>query len=140
MMISKIIKNELVMLIPRVIILDSIIYVISIFFMGINYSMALGLILGTAAMFAYFISIGISVENVILRYKLTKNEKKTKTIMFSNYLIRYLIIGLAIYLSFSLKFGFLFNTFGVVIPLFYPKLIYFMQSILNKKERGNENG
>ncbi len=136
-MVSKTIKNELIMLLPKVIMLDITVYLLSIFFWKLNYSVALGLVLGTIVMYINLILIGISTENAIFRYKMTANEKKAKTTMLANYFLRYLLIGLAVYLSFSLKFSFLFNTFGVVIPLFYPKLIYVAQSIFIKKRKGD---
>ena len=137
MLLSKMIKDELIMLLPRVLIFDGIVYLISLIFLGINYDMALGLFLGTIVMFSNFTLVGISTENSVIRYKITKSVKKAKITMLSYYFLRYIIVGLAVYISFSLKFGFLFNTFGVVIPLIYPKLIYVLQSIFYKKRKGD---
>ena len=133
-MISKMIKNELIYLTPWIFIFDAAAYLISLIFLGLNYSMALGLILGTAVLYINLIQLGVSSENVVDRYNLNKDVKNSKRYMFSNYLLRYLIIGIAVYISLSVKLGFLFNTAGVVLPLIYPKLIYLIKSLYDRKE------
>ena len=133
-MISKMIKNELISLTPLIFIFDAAAYLISLIFLGLNYSMALGLILGTAVLYINLIQLGVSSENVVDRYNLNKDVKSSKRYMFSNYLLRYLIIGIAVYISLSVKLGFLFNTAGVVLPLIYPKLIYLIKSLYDRKE------
>lgn len=133
-MISKMIKNELIYLTPWIFIFDAAAYLISLIFLGLNYSMALGLILGTAVLYINLIQLGVSSENVVDRYNLNKDIKSSKRYMFSNYLLRYLIIGIAVYISLSVKLGFLFNTAGVVLPLIYPKLIYLIKSLYDRKE------
>ena len=133
-MISKMIKNELISLTPLIFIFDAAAYLISLIFLGLNYSMALGLILGTAVLYINLIQLGISSENVVDRYNINKDVKSSKRYMFSNYLLRYLIIGIAVYISLSVKLGFLFNTAGVVLPLIYPKLIYLIKSLYDRKE------
>ena len=133
-MISKMIKNELISLTPLIFIFDAVAYLISLIFLGLNYSMALGLILGTAVLYINLIQLGISSENVVDRYNINKDVKSSKRYMFSNYLLRYLIIGIAVYISLSVKLGFLFNTAGVVLPLIYPKLIYLIKSLYDRKE------
>ena len=133
-MISKMIKNELISLTPWIFIFDAAVYLISLIFLGLNYSMALGLILGTAVLYINLIQLGVSSENVVDRYNINKDVKSSKRYMFSNYLLRYLIIGIAVYISLSVKLGFLFNTVGVVLPLIYPKLIYLIKSLYDRKE------
>ena len=133
-MISKMIKNELIYLTPWIFIFDAATYLISLIFLGLNYSMALGLILGTAVLYINLIQLGVSSENVVDRYNRNKDIKSSKRYMFSNYLLRYLIIGIAVYISLSVKLGFLFNTAGVVLPLIYPKLIYLIKSLYDRKE------
>ena len=133
-MISKMIKNELISLTPLIFIFDAAAYLISLIFLGLNYSMALGLILGTAVLYINLIQLGVSSENVVDRYNFNKDVKSSKRYMFSNYLLRYLIIGIAVYISLSVKLGFLFNTAGVVLPLIYPKLIYLIKSLYDRKE------
>lgn len=135
-MIQKSIKNELVMLLPRVLILDAAIYGVSLIFLGLNYTMLLGLLLGTAVLYLYLFLLAWFTEETVLRYKISGSEKSAKGFMFLGYLLRYFVVGAAIYISFTVKFGFLFNTFGVVIPLVYPKLIYYIQSISKPKRKG----
>lgn len=127
-MISKMIKSELLYLTPCIIIFDILAFAISIPLIGFTYSMAFGLLLGTVVLYINLIQLGISTENAVNRYEINKSEKNSKAYMFANFLIRYLVIGLAIYLSFSSKLGHLFNTVGVVLPLFYPRLIYLIKS------------
>ena len=132
-MSNKLIRNELIKLLPMVLLLDLTLYAISVIFIGISYSMALGLLLGTAVLLINLYLLANSSERALLRYKTTNSEKSAKRAMFQGYLLRYLVVGLALYVSVSVKFGFLFNTIGVIVPMVYPKLIYFIQGLTNKK-------
>lgn len=132
-MISKIVKKELIMILPYAVFFNAIVYVISVFFIGLNYSMALGLLTGSVVLYINLILLGISTENSINRYRLNRNIKNSKMYMFGNYIIRYIVVGIAIYVSYSVNSGVLINTVGVVIPLIYPKLVYIIKSIRCRK-------
>lgn len=134
------IKKEILMLLPRVAILDGLVYICSLFFMGLNLSMALGLLLGSGVMLLDFALLGMASEESLRRGLLFYNArepgkaiKKSKFHMVSNYIVRYLFMGLAIFLAF--RFSFLFNLIGVVLPLFFPKVIYILQAAFQKRGR-----
>lgn len=133
-MISNMIKTELRSVIPFVIVFDVIVYLISFLFLGLNYSMLLGLLVGSALMLFNFIALGMSTERIVTRYKITGNAKASKRAVYTNYILRLFIIGIVIYLTTIDNVSFLFNIFGVFIPLFYPKLIYLLKSFKSRKE------
>lgn len=101
--------------------LDLIVYGISLIFLGINFSMVTGLLLGNIIL---FINLSHLYKSIL---KITAYGGKSKNPMMSGYLIRSFIVctGLAV----SLKCGWI-NTIGTVLPVFYPKLIYTFYSIV----------
>lgn len=137
------IKKELLMLLPWVGVMDGLIYICSLFFLGFNLSMVLGLLLGSGVMLLDFVLLGMATEESLQRGLMMyqagigdKGVKKSKFHMVSNYFLRYLLMGLAIFLGF--KFGGVFNVFGVVLPLFFPKIIYVLQAAFQKRGRRNK--
>lgn len=135
-MISKIVKAELKSLIPWVAALDLIVYGVSIIFINFTLSMLIGLALGTIVLYVDLIMIAISNEDAIRSFKFSKSESKSRNHAIARYIVRYIIIGVAIVITFLPKLSNWINTFGVVIPLFYPKLIYIIQGFTSKKKGG----
>ncbi len=136
------IKNEILMLVPFAVFFDFIVYIVSAAFVGFTLRMALGLLLGTLVLFANLYLLGTFSGNAVRRYLAGRSEKNAKAHMLSGYLLRYLIIAAAFVLSF--RFKSCLSVFGVAIPLFYPKLIYFIKGIfpsfLTFKRKGDKNG
>ncbi len=118
-------RNELKFIGIRSVFLNISAYLISFLFIGVNISMLLGLVLGTAVMFIYLVMLYNSVEkSVVLQ------EKKAKNKMMRGYLLRLLVIGVAVVLSFKVS---IINPVGVLLPLFYPKIIYVGGAIFKRK-------
>lgn len=130
--------RELRLLLPWSLALDVLCYLGSLFFVGPTVSMALGLLLGTAVMTVNFILLANSLEDAVRRYRHAPSGKSVKYFAMRNYLLRYLIAGAALALSFVVNLKPWLNPVGVALPLVYPKLIYMIYSLavepcLNKK-------
>lgn len=136
------IKNEILMLVPFAVFFDFIIYFVSVPFAGFTVNMALGLLLGTVVLFVNLYLLGTFSQNAVMRYLAGRGEKGAKAHMLSGYFLRYLIIGAAFVISF--RFKSCLSVWGVAIPLFYPKLIYFIKGIfpdfLTFNRKGDKNG
>ncbi len=122
---NDILRNELKFIGIRSVFLNISAYLISFLFIGVNISMLLGLVLGTAVMFIYLVMLYNSVEKSIVL-----QEKKAKNKMMRGYLFRLLVIGAAVVLSFNVS---IINPVGVLLPLFYPKIIYVGGAIFKRK-------
>lgn len=106
-------------------ILNVIIFVISLI-LKMNISVLVGLILGTGILFINLNLLRHDIDNAI---KYGNNKVR----LMCGYLLRYFLIGCAFYFATKVK---IINPFGVIIPLFYPRVLYTLGSIIkNKKER-----
>lgn len=114
-------KNELKFILLCAAALDLIVYGISVFFIGISISAAVGLILGNIIM---IFNLWHLYKSII---KLTSLGGGDKNPMMGGYLLRSLAVCAGILISF--KFDWI-NTVCTVLPLFYPKLIYTLHSII----------
>lgn len=133
-MVSKPIREELRYLFPRTLIADAAVYLISLIFVGFNYDVILGLLLGTALLFLNLLMLGISTDNIIRRYSDKNNFSGGKSKAVVNYVLRYLVVFSIIAMVILVNLSWLFNIAAVIIPLFYPKLIYLIKSIISRKE------
>lgn len=95
--------------------LDAAAFLISLFFMGINISFAAGLVLGNAALFLNLWHLNRSVKKIAFSGGRGRNP------MMGGYLFRSLITCITVLISFRFDF---INTIGVLLPFFYPKVIY----------------
>ena len=107
------INEQLRFLLPKAMLADLLIFVAALPFYGLNIQIPLGLLLGTAAMTANIILLGMSSERAVER----GTAKSAKRYMFSFYLIRLTVMGAALVLGFRSD---LFNSVCTFIPLLYP--------------------
>lgn len=129
---SSMIRRELKMLLPRMLLLDVLAYGISIFFLGFRLPMAIGLLIGTVGEAVSLILLGNAVEA-----SLRKSPKQAKLSMTISYAGRAILAaGVIAYAYVSRD---IINPVGAALPFFFPKLIYFIQSI-SPKERRDRNG
>lgn len=101
--------------------LNLIVYGISIIITGINISILAGLVLGTAIL---IINMSHLHKSII---RITTIGGRGKNPMMNGYLFRSLIACIGIFISFKIDF---INVLGTVLPLFYPKVIYTVHSIV----------
>jgi hypothetical protein len=76
-------------------------------------------------MFIYLAMLYSSIEKSVVL-----PEKNAKNKMMRGYLLRLLVIGVAVVLSFNVS---IINPVGVLLPLFYPKIIYVGGAIFKRK-------
>lgn len=124
-MFSEMICRELKFLLPRALILDAVIYIISLPVYGLCKEVPLGLLVGTAVMLLNFIILGLSSERAVER-----PLRAAKAYMFGSYMLRLLITGV-LFLS-GIKCSSL-NLIACAIPQLFPKMAYTLHAALNKK-------
>lgn len=122
--LSKMVNNELDMLLPRTLVIDLVIYLATLPFYGFTAEIPAGLALGTLAMLVNITLLGYASEHTVER-----PLKQAKRYMFSFYLIRMTIMGAAIVAGFKLPWT---NPAAVCLPLFYPKVIYTVRALRKK--------
>lgn len=130
---SKMIKNELLSILPFALGFDVLVYIVSLFFKGLNYDMATGLLIGTALMLGNLLLLGNASESALYMFTLDGNVTRAKRKMAASYAIRSLILAAVFYAS--VKLGFI-DTLGVMIPFLYPKPIYMIKSFISDKREG----
>ncbi|MGN0605570.1 MAG: ATP synthase subunit I [Oscillospiraceae bacterium] len=98
-----------------------------IFFLitGVNISVPIGLLLGTVLMFIYLILLYKSIE-----VSLSGRESSAKLKMNIGYFLRLAVIG--IFFVASLQTDYI-NSVAVLIPIFYPKIIYVGGALFKRK-------
>ena len=113
--LSKMICRELKFLVPRALVFDGIVYIISLPVYGLCAEVPLGLLAGTAVMLLNFIILGLSSERAV-----EKTLRGAKSYMFGSYMIR-LAITLLFYAGIAVP---QINLLAAAIPQLYPKLAY----------------
>ncbi len=122
--LSKMVRSELNMLLPRSLVLDLAVYLATLPLYGFGAQIPLGLALGTAAMTLNITLLGYASEHAVER-----PVKQAKRYMFSFYLLRMCVMGAAIVAGFKIS---LFEPVTVCLPLFYPKVIYTVRALRKK--------
>ena len=122
---SEMINKELKFLLPRALILDVVIYIISLPVYGLCKEVPLGLLAGTAVMLINFIILGLSAERAVER-----SVRGAKAYMFGSYMLRLAITGVWFYAG--IKYDTL-NLIACALPQLFPKMAYTLHAALNKK-------
>lgn len=117
--------RELKFLLPRALVLDFAVYLISLPVYGLCMEVPLGLLAGTAVMLFNFIILGLSSERAVER-----PLASAKGYMFGSYMIRLLITGLLFFAGIKCPS---LNLVAAAIPQLYPKLAYTAHAALKKK-------
>lgn len=113
-------EEELRKLIKYAVILDIIAYFVSTLYLGFTLEFFYSLAVGTAA----YIATLFSLRDSILRMSV-RGTKNARRIMAVGYSLRMLIVSAAIFLGLTMPF---LNIVGVVLPLFYTKIIMYSKS------------
>ena len=122
---SEMIRRELKFLLPRAVIFDCVIYLISLPVYKFCWEIPLGLLAGTAVMLLNFIILGLSAERAVER-----PLSWAKGIMFGSYMLRLLITGVLFVAGLKLP---QMNLLAAAIPQLYPKLAYTLDAMVKKK-------
>ncbi|MDE5742105.1 MAG: ATP synthase subunit I, partial [Oscillospiraceae bacterium] len=123
--LSEMICRELKFLIPRALVFDGIIYIISLPVYKLCAEVPLGLLAGTAVMLLNFIILGLSSERAV-----EKPLSMAKGYMFGSYMIRLAITGLLFYTGIAVP---QINLLAAAIPQLYPKLAYTIHAAVKRK-------
>ncbi len=118
-------KSELKFIGKYSLVLNIVAYLVSLAVVGLNISMLLGLLIGTVVEFVYLIMLYKSIEKSV-----GLNEKSAQSKMMGGYLLRLLVIGVAMVTAFKVS---CINPVGVFLPVFYPKIIYVGGAIFKRK-------
>lgn len=124
---TDVLKQEITALCRHAVFLDIAAYCISIPFLGLTLSFALGLLLGTAVL---WISLLLLRRNVkYMTEQTVQNMQQNQKRHLANYLMRMLIFSAAFAAAWSLALA---AALGVAIPMLYPRLIYTADAIVCK--------
>ena len=93
--------------------------------------MALGLLFGTLFQLLLFTLLGLNVQRSLR----TGDPQKARRMMAMGSLGRYILAGVAIWVGIRSPY---LNVFGVVFPLFYPKILYFSRAVFQQIRSGKE--
>ncbi len=122
---SRMIIDELSLLIPWSLILDSIIFLATLPVYKLRIQIPLGLALGTLTMIINIIVLGLSCERAVER-----PAASAKRFMFGSYVLRMVVIGCLFVLAFRSE---CINPLAAVIPVFFPKIIYTASGFIKSK-------
>lgn len=114
MKIAKEIKTELKTMYIGMAIINVIVFLVSLFW-GFRLPMLLGLLSGYIYMCWNLFYLGYTISNGI-----SKTQGKAKKYMQSNYILRYIVLGILAGVTFKVDF---ISSLGFFIPLFYPKIV-----------------
>ncbi|MBD5144459.1 MAG: hypothetical protein HDT21_00845 [Ruminococcus sp.] len=122
---SEMIRRELKFLLPRALVLDLAVYLISLPVYRLCAEVPLGLLAGTAVMLLNFTILGLSSERAVER-----PLASAKRYMFGSYMLRLLITGLLFLAGIKCPS---INLVAAAIPQLYPKLAYTTHAAVKRK-------
>lgn len=114
MKITPQIKNELVYLYKSMAIVNIIVFAISLF-TGFRISFLLGLIIGYLYICWNLYFLGYTISKSIY-----KSKQNAKRYIRGSYIFRYALLVVVFGIAYNVDF---ISILGVVIPLFYPKIV-----------------
>lgn len=129
-MLSPMINKELSFLLPRTLIFDGVVYLITLPFCGFCLDIPLGLLLGTFVMLLNFVLLGISSEHAVER-----QVGAAKRLMTLSYIGRFAIMGCLF--AFCVITGYA-NVVTAAIPTMYPRWSYTLDAAVKKRKEGKD--
>ena len=130
-MLDKVIREERAMLAKGAVVLDLVTIIVSRLLGQELIHMALGLLFGTLFQLLLFTLLGLNVQRSLR----TGDPQKARRMMAMGSLGRYILAGVAIWVGIRSPY---LNVFGVVFPLFYPKILYFSRAVFQQIRSGKE--
>ncbi len=124
---AQVLQTERKRLLIIALLLDAAAYGISIPFLGITLSFAVGLLLGTVVLWLYLFLLAKSVLSMAKQAKQTGIADHKRHMRY--YVLRLLVFAAAFSASLLLWW---IHPIGVVIPMLYPRLIYTASALLGK--------
>ncbi len=127
---SPMVSKELAFLLPRALVLDGIIFLISLPFYKPCIEIPAGLALGTLVMTLNFIILGFSAERAVER-----SVSSAKRYMFASYLVRFTIMGVLFAVSVRSPY---INVVTAAVPQLYPRICYTLDAAVKKRKEGKD--
>lgn len=128
--LSPMITKELKFVVPRALILDCVITLISLPFFGLSAEIPLSLAAGTLIMIVNFIILGLSSERAVER-----TAASAQRYMFASYLIRLAITGCLFAISVKSPH---MNVVAAAIPQLYIKAFYTIDAAVKTRKEGKD--
>lgn len=120
--------HELRVIAVRSIFLNLAAYLFTSCFLGFTLSFATGLLLGTALLFVDLVLLYLSLQQTM-----AAAGKHGRAKLIGSYAGRLTLIGVVFWLCLQTKW---INAYAIVVPLFYPRLIYVGSAMLHRKGDG----
>ena len=130
-MLDKVIREERAMLAKGAAVLDLITLIVSRLLGQELIHMALGLLFGTLFQLLLFTLLGLNVQRSLQ----TGDPPTARRVMAVGSFGRYILAGVVIWVGIRSPW---LNVFGVVFPLFYPKILYFSRAVYQQIRSGKE--
>lgn len=129
-------RQELSGLMKRAMFLNIAAYLVSIIFLGVTVSFALGLLLGTLMLFAMLLLLKISVSRMAEDAKRAGVTSQRRYLLF--YALRLGVFGLGF--GAALYFRQWISPVAAVLPMIYPRLIYTAGALFSGSDSGKKRG
>lgn len=124
MKINEEIKKDIKIMFIGMGIINLIVYLISLAF-GFSLSMLLGFIIGYI-----YICWNMWMLSLSVSFSVGKSPSAAKKYMYGSYLIRYAVLFVLAGIAFKTR---LFSPLGIILPLFYPKIVLGYISITGRR-------
>lgn len=128
--LSDMVNKELSFILPRAVILDGVIFLITLPLYKLSSEIPLGLCLGTLVMLVNFTLLGFSSERAVER-----TISSAKRYMFMFYIIRFAIMGCLFAISVKSPY---INIVAAAIPQLYPKVFYTLNAAVKARKEGKD--
>jgi hypothetical protein len=122
--IDQVVLKETLYVSACVLIFSALTQAVFLFIGKWDYTVLLGNLLSASAAILNFLLMGIGVQNAV-----TKDEKEAKNLMKISQLYRSILLLVITVIGVALR---CFNTWSVIIPLFFPRIAIMLRPLLDK--------
>ncbi len=123
-------RKEIKFIAVNAVILDVVLIISALAFIPFI-NILTGVFFGTLLLILDMFFLSLSIQSIIADAKNGNNGNKGSAKMTFLYILRLIFIASGLFLALKLPF---MSVICTAIPLFYPKLIYFIKAIFCKKE------
>jgi hypothetical protein len=122
--IDQVVLKETLYVSAWVLIFSALTQAVFLFIGKWDYTVLLGNLLSASAAILNFLLMGIGVQNAV-----TKDEKEAKNLMKISQLYRSILLLVITVIGVALR---CFNTWSVIIPLFFPRIAIMLRPLFDK--------
>lgn len=131
MKIDSTVRRETLYVSSVVLLLSAVMQAVFIIIGKWNYTVLLGNVLSGIASILNFFLMGITVQKAV-----EKEEKEAKNLMKISQMLRMFMVAMFAMIGILLP---CFNTFAVIIPLFFPRIAFALRPVFDKKSKKENN-